>query len=879
MKLTLFSIFLFIGLIGYTQPSNDNCGAATTLTQSAYGACTPTSGTVLGATASSQANGCSGTADDDVWYKFVATSTSGNISLSNITGSTTDMYFSVYSGSCASLGTALLCSDPEENVVTSLTVGNTYYIRVFTYTSTTGQTSAYNICVTKPPLPPANDNCAAATTLIQSAYGACSPVAGTVAGATASTPASACSGTSNDDVWYKFVATSTTGNISLTNITGSTTDMYFAVYSGACGSLGTALLCSDPEENIVTGLTIGNTYFIRVYTYTSSGGQTSAYNICVTKPPPPPVNDNCATATSLTQYAYGACTPVAGTVAGATTSSQANGCSGTADDDVWYKFTATSTSANISLSNITGSTSDMYFSVYSGACGSLGTALLCSDPEQNIVTGLTVGNVYYIRVYTYTSLGGQTSAYNICVTKPPPPPVNDDCTSATTIIMSSDANCVATNGYVTGGTQTYPVTTGCGGTPNDDVWYKFVAVNDSAYISRTANFDSYLQVRTNCGSGAAGSLLCVDVESSQLLTGLTVGTTYYYRIYSYSSYPPTDGSFTTCVTSPAPPPPNGLCPNMVPICSDAPTSYFNNGGGINAEVTQPGNNYGCLYSSPNPVWYYIKIANAGNMSINLTGSADVDFALWGPYNSQTLAKVACGTLPLPIACSFSGSATEQINHTGCLVGEIYILLVTNFANVPQNISLVSSGSNTATTDCSIVTLPVELIDFTVKQAGMSVQVNWKTGSELNNDYFTVEKSMNGSIWSQIAKVKGAGTTNQLNEYSALDDKPFTGISYYRIKQTDFNGDFQYTNVEKVEFKGTESILVYPQPAKDKLTLVWDGFDGDITWMDFSGQIVNVPTQKSKNGSYIADVSQLQRGIYFIKLSDGKSVITKKITIQ
>ncbi|MEO9256923.1 MAG: T9SS type A sorting domain-containing protein, partial [Crocinitomicaceae bacterium] len=183
------------------------------------------------------------------------------------------------------------------------------------------------------------------------------------------------------------------------------------------------------------------------------------------------------------------------------------------------------------------------------------------------------------------------------------------------------------------------------------------------------------------------------------------------------------------------------------------------------------------------------------------------------------------------------------------------------------------------TDCSIVTLPVELIDFTVKQAGMSVQVNWKTGSELNNDYFTVEKSMNGSIWSQIAKVKGAGTTNQLNEYSALDDKPFTGISYYRIKQTDFNGDFQYTNVEKVEFKGTESILVYPQPAKDKLTLVWDGFDGDITLMDFSGQIVNVPTQKSKNGSYIADVSQLQRGIYFIKLSDGKSVITKKITIQ
>ena len=679
------------------------------------------------------------------------------------------------------------------------------------------------------------------------------------------------------DGWYSFVAPAG-GGVQITTQPGSISDGVMALYNGPCSS-PTQISCNDDAIVLMPqitqiGLTPGVTYYIRFWQLSSGTG---TFGICITIPPPPPANDNCNTASILTEYPYGGCTPVSGTVIYATTSSQANGCSGSADDDVWYNFTATSTSANISLSNITGSTSDMYFSVYSGACGTLGTALLCSDPEQNVVSGLIFGNTYYIRVYTNTAATSQTSVFDICVTIPPPLPVNDNCGNATVLTMAPDANCIEINGYVTGGTQSS--STICGGTNDDDVWYSFVATSTSAYISRDANFDSFIEVRSDCGSGAAGSLLCEDAETSQLLGGLTIGVTYFYRIYSWSATPPTDGSFTTCVTTPSPPPPNGLCADMLPICSDAPTQYFNNGGGIDATISQPTNNYDCLSQAPNPVWYYIKIANGGNMSIDLTGSEDVDFALWGPYNSEILAKAACGALPLPIACSYSGLATEQINHAGCLAGQIYILLVTNYANIPQNISLVSSGANTATTDCSIVTLPIELIDFTVKQAGMSVQVNWKTGSELNNDYFTVEKSMNGSIWSTVSEVKGAGTTNNLNEYSALDNQPYNGISYYRIKQTDLNGDFQYSSIEKEEFKGVESILVYPQPAKDKLTLVWSGFNGEISWTDFSGKRLVISSQTAEKGRYIFDVSQLMQGIYFIKFSDGNSVATKKVIIQ
>jgi len=117
-------------------------------------------------------------------------------------------------------------------------------------------------------------------------------------------------------------------------------------------------------------LTVGNTYYVRVYTYSS--GYYANFDICLSVPPPAPANDECANATLLTINSPASCNTVThGYTEGATASSQANSCSVTADDDVWYKFVATSAAHKISLLNITGSSTDMYFAVYSGSCGSL----------------------------------------------------------------------------------------------------------------------------------------------------------------------------------------------------------------------------------------------------------------------------------------------------------------------------------------------------------------------------------------------------------------------------------------------------------------------------------------------------------------------------
>ncbi len=135
-----------------------------------------------------------------------------------------------------------------------------------------------------------------------------------------------------------------------------------------------------------------------------------------------------------------------------------------------------------------------------------------------------------------------------------------------------------------------------------------------------------------------------------------------------------------------------------------------------ADLTDPGNNYGCLFNNivgeiqtPNPAWYYMEVATPGNLSIGISNSAsvDVDFIMYGPFSDLNAVNSNCnnfgnGTTSNTIVdCSFSSSATESADVTNVQVGEIYVLLITNYSNSPTNISFQNSGS--ASTDCSIVT--------------------------------------------------------------------------------------------------------------------------------------------------------------------------------
>ena len=114
------------------------------------------------------------------------------------------------------------------------------------------------------------------------------------------------------------------------------------------------------------------------------------------------------------------------------------------------------------------------------------------------------------------------------------------------------------------------------------------------------------------------------------------------------------------------------------------------------------------------------------------------------------------------------------------------------------------------------TLPVELISFEAKAGSESIILSWFTASEINNDYFTLEKSKNGKDFAGLGTVSGNGTTNILSDYSFADNSPYLGLSYYRLSQTDYDGAYEVFPVISVVYKNRNSeFSIGPNPITNQ----------------------------------------------------------------
>ncbi len=222
-----------------------------------------------------------------VWYSFVGTSDLVTLSLCN---SSYDTKIQVWEGDCTALSCIVGIDDScglQSEVQFISDVGTQYYIYVFGFGSSVGDYTLDVTCVV-PPTAPANDECLNATVLIANEDGLCTDfVSGTIFGSTPSAEPNSCGGTSDDDVWYEFEAVSENHAISLFNIVGNTQDLYHVLYEGDdCNAL-TQIYCSDPNDSVANGLTVGNTYKIRVYSWTATALQNVNFDICVFTTPPP----------------------------------------------------------------------------------------------------------------------------------------------------------------------------------------------------------------------------------------------------------------------------------------------------------------------------------------------------------------------------------------------------------------------------------------------------------------------------------------------------------------------------------------------------------------------------------------------------------------
>ena len=180
------------------------------------------------------------------------------------------------------------------------------------------------------------------------------------------------------------------------------------------------------------------------------------------------------------------------------------------------------------------------------------------------------------------------------------------------------------------------------------------------------------------------------------------------------------------------------------------------------------------------------------------------------------------------------------------------------------------------------TLPIELFSFEAKGINNEkVELKWQTASEINNDYFTIERSKNGLDWEEINRVDGGGNSSSNLNYSSTDFDPYLGLSYYRLKQTDFNGEFEYSVIKSVNLnmEATSTVQIYPNPTNDQIIVSGDNTElTEIKIFNALGQSVrtytSIITSQNEN-SVTIDMSNLSTGLYYIKTKTTANKVYKK----
>jgi hypothetical protein len=173
-------------------------------------------------------------------------------------------------------------------------------------------------------------------------------------------------------------------------------------------------------------------------------------------------------------------------------------------------------------------------------------------------------------------------------------------------------------------------------------------------------------------------------------------------------------------------------------------------------------------------------------------------------------------------------------------------------------------------------LPVELVNFGGKCENKQIIINWTTASETNNDHFEIERSINGQDWKKIGTVAGAGNSLQKINYSFTDSEPVTGICYYRLRQTDFDGTTETSPIIAVESCGTEKFFsIYPNPASSEIYFNTNILMGEVKVYNCMGELVKSADLRTDRKM---DLSFLSSGVYTLVLENDQSLTTHKVVL-
>lgn len=276
----------------------------------------------------------------------------------------------------------------------------------------------------------------------------------------------------------------------------------------------------------------------------------------------------------------------------------------------------------------------------------------------------------------------------------------------------------------------------------------------------------------------------------------------------------------------------------------------------------------------------------GGSSVGFTTAFDATFSenYFLMIRTNDVGNVVSGCVPTSAAMG-SGSLTS----TAAVV--TYTLTAPAGSDNSAGLSGGPAASTTAVTNitptqstlCSAV-LPVELISFFASCNKNNIALNWSTASELNNNFFTLERSAEGQDFETIGIVQGAGNSTVMRYYEFEDTSSYhpavdgQGIWYYRLKQTDYNGGFEYFPITSVKFPCEENELsILPNPSSGIFSVSGLEPDTEITLFNLLGE--KIISQKATEKFTTLDISSSPKGVYMIKIMHANKLNTSKIIIK
>ncbi len=278
--------------------------------------------------------------------------------------------------------------------------------------------------------------------------------------------------------------------------------------------------------------------------------------------------------------------------------------------------------------------------------------------------------------------------------------------------------------------------------------------------------------------------------------------------------------------------------------NSATSLFINNGtANIHAVITQ-GNSAGAVCLGP------LSCMNLTNMTNNVTNSYNAPI---GPgvvrYTGNALLNNALTNTANVVICKATGAT---MSGSG------------------------GFGSATVVEDCPScsLALPIELLSFEGKQENEGIALKWATAAEIQNDYFTIEKSTDGIHWDGIGNILGAGNSTQTFYYTFKDIYPQKGTQYYRLRQTDFDGTATLSGVISINFEtSANTFLIYPNPNRsNRLNIL--GFDNDAYYTlelkNVTGKLLYIITFNTNS----IELPDIGKGIYLLSISSEGDLVSK-----